>query len=606
MPIKLTSDLRPTGIEIIGEATWGTHFCNFYETKQDMLDILVPFFRSGLQHNEYCVYITEANVTIEEAMNSLRTGIPDIDSVLLNKKIEIITHKDWYLKKGSFNADEIFQCWDDKLEYAISSGFEGLRINGNAAWLERNIWDTFIEYESALNEHIGDKKIIIMCTYPLEKCVASDVLDVAQAHNSAIAKRRGKWELFETPDTKRTKAQILKKNEQLKDRIIIGTQQLKEINLEFENIIEEQAITEEELDISEATLKSIFDNSDTGLILLDSKMNIVLFNNIANQIAIRSFGRGYIHAESMFELIRGEQKAEYKTNFDIVLAGKQINLEHSYVAPDSTVQWFYTRMFPIKTEDGRNIGVCISTEDITIRKNIEIEKEKVTVDLLHRNKDLEQFSYMVSHNLRAPVANIMGFSQLLLGAEHPPEEKEIFGKQINSSAHILDEVIRDMNLILKIKTEIILKSEIVWFSAIIENIKKTIQHIIENENVVIETDFTAAETITGNRVYLYSIFLNLISNSIKYHQPGIAPVIKVSTEINNGKLLIRFRDNGLGIDLNKYADKVFGLYKRFHAEIEGKGMGLFMVKSQVELLGGKISVDSSVNNGTIFTIELNQ
>jgi len=594
MSIKLTSDLRPTGIEIIGDATWGTHFCNFFETDQDMLDILLPFFKAGLEQNEYCVYITTDSISIEEAKNSLRIGIPGIDSHIKDKRIEIITHKAWYLKNGSFDILVGFE------------GFEGLRINGNAAWLERNNWGTFIDYERGLNEHINGKNIIVMCIYPLEKCTASDVLDVAHIHNSAIAKRQGDWEIFESPDTKRTKAQILKRNEQLKDRIVIGTQQLKEASIDFENIIEEQTITEEELDISEANLRSVFDNSDTGLILLDAKMNIILFNNIANKIALSSFGRGYIHSESMYELIRGDQKEEYRINFESVLKGNHVNLEHSYVAPDKSISWFYTRMFPIKTEDAKNIGVCISTEDITSRKNIEIEKEKITVDLLHRNKDLEQFSYMVSHNLRAPVANIMGFSQLLIGSEHPPEEKEIFCKQINSSAHILDEVIRGMNLILKIKTEIILKTEIVWFSAITESIKKTIRHIIENENVVIETDFTAAETITGNRVYLYSIFLNLISNSIKYHQPGIAPVIKVSTEINNGKLLILFKDNGLGIDLNKYADKVFGLYRRFHAEIEGKGMGLFMVKSQVELLGGKISVDSKVNRGTTFTIELDQ
>ena len=156
----------------MGEATWGTHFCNFYETQQDMLDILIPFFKTGLEHHEYCVYITEADLAVEKAEESLKTGIPDIRRLIEEKKIEIITHKDWYLKKGCFDAAEVFESWDEKLQFAINTGFDGMRLNGNATWLERNIWDTFIEYETDLNSFIKDKKIIVMCTYPPIKCLA--------------------------------------------------------------------------------------------------------------------------------------------------------------------------------------------------------------------------------------------------------------------------------------------------------------------------------------------------------------------------------------------------------------------------------------------------
>ncbi|MEO8513398.1 MAG: MEDS domain-containing protein [Ignavibacteria bacterium] len=589
---EVRNELRSTGIEIIGDTPWGTHFCNFFETKHDMLDILVPFFKAGLEHNEYCVYITSDPVTAKEAESSLRNGIPDFEKYLKENKIEILPHTEWYLKSGKFDAKDVFSCWDDKLALAISSGYAGLRINGNATWLDRNLWDTFIDYERDLNDHIRDRKIIVMCTYPLDKCIATDVLDVAHVHKVAIAKRKGEWEVFETPDTKRTKAQILKKNEQLSNRIIIGTQQLKEAGIELER--------------SEANLRSIFENNGTGLILLDPKMNILLFNGIANELAKVSFGKPYIYGENMHDLIEGLQKEEFKNNCDSVLEGKQIMFEHSYHTPEGSVKWFYTRMFPIKIDDETNIGVCISTEDITARKNTEFEKDKITSDLLLRNKDLEQFSYMVSHNLRAPVANIIGFSGRVLQNSLDDEKKLIFIEQINASALILDAVIRDLNIILQMKTDTTHKKEEVKFSAIVDSIRKSIQSIIETENAVIKTDFTAAESIKGNRVYLYSIFLNLITNSIKYHQPGISPAIEILTKTENGKLYIIFKDNGLGIDLNKNRDKVFRLYKRFHPDIEGRGMGLFMVKNQVDILGGKINIDSKVNKGTIFTIELNQ
>ena len=108
------------------------------------------------------------------------------------------------------------------------------------------------------------------------------------------------------------------------------------------------------------------------------------------------------------------------------------------------------------------------------------------------------------------------------------------------------------------------------------------------------------------KTYLHSIFYNLISNSLKYRQPDISPVIKISSQRLDGKIVLIFNDNGMDIDLKKNGHQVFGLYKRFHTEsAEGKGMGLYMVKTQVESIGGKISIESAVNKGTTFTIEFN-
>jgi signal transduction histidine kinase len=604
--IVSTSALRPTGIDIIGETSWGTHYCNFFETKQDMLDILVPFFRAGLEHNEYCVYITSSPVTIPDAENSLREGIPLFDEYISEGRMEIIAHTEWYLKSGNFDSSDVFKCWDEKLAIAQAGGFEGLRVNGNATWLERNLWDSFLEYESDLNEHIKDKQIIVMCTYPLSKCLAADVLDVAHVHKAAIAKRKGSWEIFESPDTKRTKAQILKKNTQLKDRIVKGTKQLKDVNTDLEIAMLENTIAEDALQRSEANLGSIFDNTNKGYVLLDTKMNVILFNKIANELAIPSFGRHYRYGENMYDMIKDINQKEFKANCNAVLEGKQVKFELNYPGLNNSVCWFDTRMFPITIDDGRNIGICISAEDITERKNRELERERITFDLIHRNKDLEQFSYMVSHNLRAPVANILGFSKMILQNKCSESEIKIFTEQIDASAKILDEVIRDLNMILQVKTESHAKKENIRFAAIVDNIRKTIKNTIEKEKAVIVENFNSAETIIGSRVYLYSIFLNLISNSIKFHRSGIPPYIEITTLKKDGKLSIVFRDNGLGIDVKKYKGKIFGLYKRFHAETEGKGMGLFMVKAQVEILGGNISIESVVNEGSTFTIELDQ
>ncbi|MEO6849457.1 MAG: HAMP domain-containing sensor histidine kinase, partial [Mucilaginibacter sp.] len=148
------------------------------------------------------------------------------------------------------------------------------------------------------------------------------------------------------------------------------------------------------------------------------------------------------------------------------------------------------------------------------------------------------------------------------------------------------------------------RKTIVNFSKLIDNIASSIRNLLKKENVEINTNFTAVEEINTISSYMYSIFYNLILNSIKYRQQGLAPVIEIKTEQCEDGIIITFKDNGMGIDLDKNGEHVFGLYKRFHRDIEGKGVGLFMVKTQVESLGGKITINSAINKGTEFKIRL--
>ena len=175
---------------------------------------------------------------------------------------------------------------------------------------------------------------------------------------------------------------------------------------------------------------------------------------------------------------------------------------------------------------------------------------------------------------------------------------------LNHSAIALDNVIKDLSLILQIRREINEQKTIIHFSEIINEIKLSVENLIKSEKVQIAFDFSAIDQITTIKSYIYSIFYNLISNSIKYKQPDIPPVIKIKSSLVENQIVLHFSDNGMGIDLKKNKDSVFGLYKRFHHNIEGKGMGLFMVKTQVETLGGKISIRSEPNKGTEFKIEL--
>jgi signal transduction histidine kinase len=224
-------------------------------------------------------------------------------------------------------------------------------------------------------------------------------------------------------------------------------------------------------------------------------------------------------------------------------------------------------------------------------------------DLMLRNKDLEQFAYIISHNLRAPIANIIGASDALNDKSLSMADRKTLSKGIGVSVMRLDGVVQDLNLILQVKSQVNEHKEIIIFSELAEDIKISIKNMIDKYDVSLMYDFSAINEFFTLRPYLYSIFYNLISNSIKYRRLDIPCVIEIKSRREGNNLELFFTDNGTGIDLEKKGGEVFGLYKKFHGNVESKGVGLFMVKTQVEALAGRINIKSSKNEGAEFKIE---
>jgi PAS domain S-box-containing protein len=257
-----------------------------------------------------------------------------------------------------------------------------------------------------------------------------------------------------------------------------------------------------------------------------------------------------------------------------------------------------------RNEVGEPVLVKGFLMDISDRKTQEFEKEKITADMLVHNKNLEQFGYIVSHNLRAPVANILGSCSLLNDPKTDEATKVTLINYLQVAANKLDEVIKDLDSILQLKRQVNDTKEKICLTDLVEDIKKDLTQAINEKQASIRIDFSEVDEVRSIKGYFHSIFYNLISNALKYQQPCIAPRIEIRSRKVNGKLLLTFKDNGIGIDMEKNDKYLFGLYKRFHMESEGKGVGLFMTKSQVETLGGKISVTSAVNVGSEFMIEM--
>ncbi len=171
--------------------------CVFYETKDDLLDVLVPYFHAGLQAGEYCVWAVSEPLKVAEAEQELGRRIPAFDRYVENRCIEIVPAGEWYLSGNELDAQRVIGGWHAKLREAELRGLEGLRISGNAFWMNTRYWQDFIAYEQDLDKSLAGRAMMALCTYRLTASGASDVLDVAHAHQFTLARRSGHWEVME-------------------------------------------------------------------------------------------------------------------------------------------------------------------------------------------------------------------------------------------------------------------------------------------------------------------------------------------------------------------------------------------------------------------------
>ena len=199
----MTVEMRSTGINIIGDTPWGTHISQFYQTKDDLIDMLVPYFKAGLENNEFCMWLTSEPLGVDDARKSLGKEVGNLDNYIAKGQIEILDSGEWYTKGGKFEPDMVSQNWARKETQASVLGFDGMRVSGNISWLQRDQRRAFAEYEADLEKEIGNYRMIALCSYPLDKCVPSDVLDVLKNHNFNISRYEGKWEIIETGQFRR-------------------------------------------------------------------------------------------------------------------------------------------------------------------------------------------------------------------------------------------------------------------------------------------------------------------------------------------------------------------------------------------------------------------
>ncbi|MBS1634488.1 MAG: PAS domain S-box protein [Bacteroidetes bacterium] len=264
--------------------------------------------------------------------------------------------------------------------------------------------------------------------------------------------------------------------------------------------------------------------------------------------------------------------------------------------------WVNMAITPIADSKGWFTHWISVQRDITERKKLEQEKENLITELTHTNENLRQFSYITSHNLRGPIANLLGLTNLIDEKQIADESLRMIMKGIKKATNMFDETIKDLIKVLVIKDNLSIQKEELDLDQVLSKILAQVSLMVEEAGVVIDSNFDEAPVVSFNKAYLESIFLNLLTNAMKYKSPLRKLEVKIRSYDEGDSVVLTVQDNGIGMNLALYREKVFGLYQKFHDHPDSKGLGLFLVKSQMEALGGKIEVESQVNVGTTFIL----
>jgi len=312
---------------------------------------------------------------------------------------------------------------------------------------------------------------------------------------------------------------------------------------------------------------------------------------------------GYTEAELMAvpisSFIHPDDRSITARYRDQLLNGEPLlHFENRYVTKTGDIVWLSWTSMPVPEEK----LVYAIAKNITHKKSEEADRNKLIAELGNLNSDLKQLSYTKSHDLRSPVNNLLSVFNLLNKHHIEDEEVHRFLAVLKSGTETLKETLNEYVDLLSQNKHLKIEKEEVSFNDVYETVTRSIQTLIADSKADIQTDFNSLPSIYFNRSYLESIFLNLISNAIKYAFPGRPPVIELHSWTENGELLLSVTDNGRGFDMEKVKDRIFGMHQRFHEHNDSKGIGLYLVHHHVTLMGGRITVTSEPDKGTSFII----
>jgi PAS domain S-box-containing protein len=602
-------DMRKTGVDVVGDMPWGTHFCLFYETRADLLETLVSYCKAGLESQEFCLWVVADPLTGEDARHALKRVVPDLDQYLANHSIEIVAARDWYLQDGTFDLKRVISGWNEKLTSASARGYVGVRVTGDTAWLEKKDWKDFCEYEESLYQAIAGQRLTVLCTYPLVACGAAEILDVVRTHQFAVTKRRGSWDVIETAGHKQAKAEIKRLNEELEQRVLERTSQLTAVNRELTNEVVQRQRAEEALQRSEAYLAEAQRISHTGSFGWDVSSGKIFWSEETFRI-FEYDPANKPTAEVILLRTHPEDRVFVRETLDqIARDRKAFDFEHRLLLPDGSVKYVQVVGHASINDESGNFEFVGALTDITERRRAEEERERlrqVQADLAHvtRMTTMGELTASLAHEVKQPISAAVTDAKTCLrwlGRDVPdvPEAREAASRLVKDVTRAAD-IIGRVSLLFKKGA---LQRELVDVNELIREMIILLRSEANRYSISIRTELAEdLPKVMADRVQLQQVFMNLMLNGIDAMKETTGGVeLTIKSEADHGQLLISVSDTGVGLPPEQ-ADLIFRAF--FTTKDSGTGMGLPISRSIIESHGGRLWAAGASGRGATFQFTL--
>ena len=551
---------RDTGVSVVGAAPWGTHFCHFFDSKQDLLDILVPYFRAGLNAKELCVWVIFDPLIRQDAVEALRSVLPAIDEHLEAGDIIIVPHAEWYLTDGTLNLGRVIERWDDIHRQALQNGYSGLRVNGNEAWLSAEDWQKFSEYEKKLNQFIRDKQMLVLCTYPLGRTGAGELFDVASTHDFVLARRLGKWEVLKTAELRNANQEIA------------GRQQM-----------------EAEIRQQQEILKRIFDHVPAMINFIGQDGELSMVNPEWERTlgwTLQEIKQG--HYDVWAEMYPDPEERRRAKTFVADASGRW----EDFRTKVRSGQIIDTSWAEVRLSDGTIIGIG---QDVTARKRTEENLRATTEQLRALARRLQSVRENESARISREIHDELGSALttlkwdlealLQLGPQNLTSPKAVRTKEkIESMIALVDATIETIRRIAselrpRILDELGLPAAIEWQA-----------QQFQARTGIVCTFESSAEMVNLTRDQSTAVFRILQEALTNVLRHAHATRVNITMAERQEEFVLTIHDNGRGI-----------IAQEQHGP---RSIGILGMQERAHLAGGTLEIRGAENGGTVVTVQI--
>jgi len=572
---------RDSGIDIIGNVSWGTHIGQLFTSKEEIFDVMVPYIRQGLMDNELCLWVYSDNISYYEIKDQISKIVKDVDSYLESGQLLLIPYSMLYLKNGSFNEIGVLRRWYKYIRLALNNGYNGLRAVADTSWVDRYYFRAFSRYEHDVNNIITRLPIIVICIYNANELDTFEICQVIKSHSYIITRHEDNIELIRNIE------------------LIIKNKQLKESYERYFNLIE---LLPDFVFIHDE--KRIYYCNESAVKVTGTKDPCIL-----SQM-------------SMTDMVPSEYRSDFFRFMKNVLKNNEYTndietrnyLRSKFICYNGEIK--DVEIITKRYQHQGNCALLSVVRDYTpFRKIDELEEDiKKNKEMLEYAREYDkiktEFFANISHEFRTPLNVILSAIKLIKKQKDSESHAINMSKYINAIQQNCYRLLRLVNNLIDITK---IDSNYFEFTPqnynivdLIENITMSVADYAKNKNITIVFDTNVEEKIIScDPDQIERVILNLLSNAIKFTQDGGNIWVNL---LDCGEVIkIIIKDTGIGIPKDKQKnifDRFQQVDKSLTKQHEGSGIGLSLVKALVEKHGGEITLNSEPGKGSEFIIEI--